>query len=110
WILDGRLVLRITPAYVRGRFFIQGQAELVANKNQSQTQPISADTDDLWIKIGMWKMFDLQIARYEGWEVYQFGMGLDLYTLERNGASDDTYSAPAIYGLTYAFYRPASVG
>jgi hypothetical protein len=58
----------------------------------------------------MWKLFDVQIGRYDAWEVYHFGMGLDLYTLERNGATDEVYSAPSIYGLTYAFYRPASVG
>jgi len=52
----------------------------------------------------------VQLGRYEGWEVYHFGMGLDLYTLERNGATDTVYSVPQIYGVTYAFYRPAGVG
>jgi hypothetical protein len=110
WLQQGRLVLRVTPTYTRGRFFIQGQAELVANKDQSLHQPDVVDTDDLWIRAGMWNLFDVQVGRYEGWEVYHFGMGLDLYTLERNGASDDLYAAPAIYGVTYAFYRPAGVG
>jgi hypothetical protein len=35
---------------------------------------------------------------------------MDLYTLERNGATDAIYSVPTIYGVTYAFYRPAGVG
>ena len=34
--------------------------------------------------------------RYEGWEVYPLGMGLDLNTLERQGASSEAFSAPAI--------------
>jgi hypothetical protein len=110
WLLQGRLVLRITPTYTHGRFFVQGQAELVANKDQSLHQPDIADTDDLWIKVGMWNIFDVQVGRYEGWEVYHFGMGLDLYTLERQGALDEAFSVPGIYGLTYAFYRPAGVG
>jgi hypothetical protein len=110
WLLGGRLVLRVTPTYTHGRFFVQAQAELVANKDQSQYQPNVADTDDLWIKVGMWKWGDIQLGRYEAWEVYHFGMGLDLYTLERNGAVDENLAAPSIYGLTYAFYRPASVG
>src|SRR5262249_4262205 len=80
WLQQGRLLLRVTPTYTRGRFFLQGQAELVANKDQSLHQRDTADTDDLWIKIGMWNLWDLQLGRYEGWEIYHFGMGLDLYT------------------------------
>jgi hypothetical protein len=107
---QGRLVLRMTPTWSNGNYFIQGQAEFVAEKDQSQAQPNTVDTDDMWIKFGKWRSWDVQVGRYEAWEVYHFGMGLDLYTLERNGATDTVYSAPAIYGLTYAFYRPAGVG
>ena len=107
---QGRMVLRVTPTWSNGTYFIQGQAELVAEKDQSQAQPNTVDTDDVWIKFGKWKSWDVQVGRYEGWEVYHFGMGLDLYTLERNGAVDTVYSAPSIYGVTYAFYRPAGVG
>jgi hypothetical protein len=107
---QGRFVLRTTPTWSNGDFFIQGQVELVGEKDQSQAQPNTVDTDDVWIKFGQWKRWDIQVGRYEAWEVYHFGMGLDLYTLERNGATDTIYAAPAIYGLTYAFYRPAGVG
>ena len=58
WLQQGRLVLRITPTYTHGRWFIQGQAELVGNKDQSSHQPDIVDTDDLWIKVGMWKFLD----------------------------------------------------
>jgi hypothetical protein len=110
WLQQGRLVLRMTPTWSDGQYFVQGQAEFVANKDQSQSQPNIGDTDDMWIKAGKWKSWDVQVGRYQGWEVYHFGMGLDLYTLERNGAVDNAYSVPSIYGVTYAFYRPAGVG
>jgi hypothetical protein len=110
WLQQGRVLLRVTPTYSDGKFFVQGQAELVANKDQSLRQPDVADTDDLWIRVGSWKRWDVQLGRFEGWEVYHFGMGLDLNTLERQGASSTAYSAPEIYGVTYAFYRPAGVG
>jgi hypothetical protein len=110
WLQQGRLVLRVSPTWSDGTYFIQGQAEIVANKDQSQSQPNIVDADDVWIKAGKWKSWDVQFGRYQGWEVYHFGMGLDLYTLERNGATDTQYSVPSIYGVTYAFYRPAGVG
>lgn len=110
WLQQGRVLVRVTPTYSKGELFVQGQAELVANKDQSLRQPDVADTDDLWIKFGHWNKWDVQLGRYEGWEVYHLGMGLDLNTLERQGASDEAYSVPAIYGVTYAYYRPASVG
>jgi hypothetical protein len=110
WLQQGRLLLRLTPTWSDGDYFVQGQAELVANKDQSLHQPDVADADDVWIKAGKWKSWDVQLGRYEGWEIYHFGMGLDLYTLERQGASDEAFSAPGIYGVTYAFYRPAGVG
>ncbi len=31
YFMQGRGVLRLTPTYVYGRFFVQGQAELVGN-------------------------------------------------------------------------------
>jgi hypothetical protein len=110
WLQQGRVLVRVTPTYTRGTLFVQGQAELVANKDQSLRQPDVADTDDLWLKVGRWNKWDVQLGRYEGWEVYHLGMGLDLNTLERQGASDEAFSVPSIYGVTYAFYRPASVG
>jgi hypothetical protein len=107
---QGRLVLRVTPTYSDGKFFVQGQAELVANKDQSLHQPDVADTDDLWIRTGMWNLWDAQVGRFEGWEVYHLGMGLDLNTLERQGALDEALSAPDIYGVTYGFYRAPGIG
>jgi hypothetical protein len=108
FLQQDRLVLRATPTWSDGKYFVQGQAEFVASRIDS-TDGIIWSADDVWIKTGKWNVFDVQVGRYEAWEVYHFGMGLDLYTFERAGAVGGPY-VPQIYGLTYAFYRPDSVG
>src|SRR3954471_3268231 len=85
-VSQGRAVLRVTPTYSLGSFYLQGQVEVVGNKDQAQVQPNVADIDDLWLRFGQWKQWDVQVGRYEAFEVYHFGMGLDLNTLERDGA------------------------
>jgi hypothetical protein len=111
---QGRAVLRVTPTWSDGKYFAQGQVELVGNKDQSDNQsstPPQADTDDVWVKTGRWKSWDVQLGRFEAWEVYHFGLGMDLYTLERAGASDGINGVvPTIYGVTYAFYRANLIG
>jgi len=114
---QGRGILRLTPAYVQGRFFIQGQAELVANQCQSTTEVCTTSgtfsTDDLWIRVGEWNSWDLKVGRFEAWEIYHTGMGLDLYTLERLGArqfdvpNSPGLDAPAFYGVNYLHDRPS---
>lgn len=111
WLQQGRFVLRATPTYVKGDWFVQGQAEFVANKDQTVNHPAVADTDDLWLRAGRWNQWDVQIGRYEAWELYHLGMGLDLNTVEREGANDgNTKAPPNIYGATFAYYRPSGVG
>lgn len=86
---QGRGQLRVTPAYVHGRFFIQGQVELVGNLCQTAnvTNVVcnagTFTTDDLWIRVGEWNRWDLKLGRFEAWEVYHLGMGMDPYTFER---------------------------
>jgi hypothetical protein len=87
WLQQGRAVLRVTPTYTSGSLFVQAQVELVGNKDQASSPPL-ATTDDLWVRLGQWNRWDLQLGRYESWEVYHLGMGLDENTLERNGATD----------------------
>jgi hypothetical protein len=109
---EGRALLRATPTWSDGNYFVQGQAELVANKNQI-TPSFSTNVDDMWVRVGKWNAWDVEVGRYEAWEVYHFGMGLDLNTLERAGASYNGNAGnpiASIYGVTYAFYRPAAVG
>jgi len=116
WIQQARLVFRVTPTYSLGNgWFIQGQAEMVATENQTITRSDTggADTDDLWLRIGQWNKWDFTLGRFEGWEVFHLGMGLDLNTFERDGAigpgdpGNGTGLKPVFYGLTDNQYRPA---
>jgi len=124
---QGRALLRVTPTYVRDRFFIQGQAELVANACQApapnaQTTSVcsvsgTVTTDDLLIRVGHRDTWDLTFGRFEGWEVYHLGMGLDPYTVERLGAGmfgqtgatgmGPQLEVPSLYGVNYMHDRPA---
>ena len=111
FIQQARMVLRVTPTYTQGNWFVQAQAELVANKDQTLKQPDVADTDDLWIRIGSWNKWDIQVGRFQAWEIYHLGMALDLNTFERKGAYDlSPNTPPDIYGVTYAWGRPSGVG
>jgi hypothetical protein len=124
---QGRGVLRVTPAYVHDRFFIQGQAELVGNLCQtaSTTNTVcntgTFTTDDLWIRVGEWNRWDVKVGRFEGWEVYHLGMGMESYTFERLGAgmfgtvsSDSKYApnpaleVPSLYAVNYLRDRPTN--
>jgi hypothetical protein len=121
WYQQGRGVVRLTPTYVADAFFIQGQIELVGNMCQSAaaTNVVcqasgTFDTDDLWVRVGQWNRWDLKVGRFEGWEVYHLGMGMEPYTFERLGArnfgvqtlSDPPLEAPLFYGVTYLHDRP----
>jgi hypothetical protein len=113
YLQQGRLLVRVTPTYSLGNFFVQAQAELVGNKDQSSTQssiPSVPDTDDLWVRIGQWKKWDLMLGRFEAFEIYHRGMGLDINTEERLGAFDDNNKPPDIYGATFLFDRPGRPG
>jgi hypothetical protein len=88
WLQEARGLLRVTPTYSNGSFFIQGQAELVAIKDQFASLADRAQTDDLWVRVGHWNRWDLQLGRFESWEVFHLGMGLDVNTLERKGAEN----------------------
>jgi hypothetical protein len=110
---QGRILLRVTPTYTLGGYFVQAQAEIVANKDQSSTQssiPSVPDADDVWVRIGAWKKWDLMFGRFEAFEIYHRGMGLDINTEERLGAFDDNNKPPDIYGATYLFDRPGRPG
>jgi len=103
-----RGLLRLTPTYSLGDYYVQGQAELVANGKQTAGQSFVPDVDDLWIRAGQWKTWDVQVGRYEAFEVYHFGMGMDLNTVERQGAKD-AHSTPEVFELgnnANIVYRP----
>jgi hypothetical protein len=108
WLQEGRFVLRASPTYSSGPWFVQGQAELVAGKDQTAVPRV--DADDVWVRAGKWNAFDVQAGRFEAWEIYHYGMGLDLYTLERRGAEVGGSTPPGIYGANFMYERPADVG
>jgi hypothetical protein len=121
WLQQGRGVLRVTPAYVSGNFFIQAQVELVGNQCQQAGGTTSScqtfgtfDTDDLWIRLGHWNLWDFKVGRYEAWEIYHTGMGLDINTMERQGATmgpivpGNIAAAPAFYAVNYLHDRPSA--
>jgi hypothetical protein len=110
WKQQARLLLRATPTYTFDDYFIQGQVELVGTGDQtiSRSDVGGADTDDLWLRIGKWNRWDLQVGRFEGWEVFHLGMGLDQNTFERKGAvgiGESQYNI-AFYGVTDNQFRP----
>jgi hypothetical protein len=119
YLQQGRMLVRVTPTYSDGRFFVQGQAEIVANECQTGGAAClnagTVDTDDMWIRVGKWNSWDIKAGRFEGWEVYHTGMGLDINTLERRGAQHEgvagtTLPVPDYYGSTYLQYRPSGLG
>ena len=114
WAQQSRAVLRATPTYSNSKgWFVQGQAELVGQGND---YPLAGGSlgqiDDLYVRVGKWNLIDFTAGRYQGWEVYHYGMGLDLNTLERAGADDPSLSKhPAqIYGVDYFWDRPNGPG
>ncbi|HLK92542.1 MAG TPA: hypothetical protein VKZ18_21790 [Polyangia bacterium] len=120
-LLDqGRFLLRVTPTYVRGDWFVQAQAELVANTNQYYPQGTNGlpdgvvAADDVWVRTGGLQSWDVTVGRFQAFDVYPLGMGLDLNTYERLGAYDPasagTPNGPArvaqLYAADYMLYRP----
>lgn len=107
WATQTRGVLRITPTHSTDKgWFAQGQAELVAMGDMSVPQPTLGSTDDLYVRFGKWNLFDLTVGRFQAWELAHYGMGLDLNTLERNGARiAGMASPPGVYGLSYLWDR-----
>ncbi|HTA88431.1 MAG TPA: hypothetical protein VK745_02605 [Polyangiaceae bacterium] len=95
---QGRGLLRLTPTYSAGDYYLQGQIEVVGNEYQTSDQPFISDIDDLWIRVGQWKTWDVQVGRFEAFEVYHFGMGMDLNTVERQGAKDSA-KTPDVFEL-----------
>jgi hypothetical protein len=107
---QSRGVVRASPTYTTGSWYVQAQAELVANGDQAQGQPINVSTDDLYLRTGEWKSWDVQVGRFEALEVYHFGLGMDQNTLERQGARDGQRGLPEVPGLSAFVYRQNGVG
>jgi len=105
WLQQGRFMLDVTGTYTWHRFFAQAKGQLLAHVEEVPGDEY-IDTDDAWIRLGQWDLWDLQFGRFEGWEVYHKGEGLERDTLEDKGAFD----GPDIYEVNYAFYRQNGFG
>lgn len=109
---QGRFVFRTTPVYnLRDDWFVQAQAEAVVNADQDDgLEQQYVEGDDLWVRTGMWDVFDVQVGRLQGWEVYHLGMGLDLNTFERNGAEGPSSTPKPLYTVSDMWDRGKSEG
>jgi hypothetical protein len=111
WATETRGVLRVTPTYnMKDGWFVQGNSEFVLHGDMTLTGATSmGTTDDLYLRVGKWNLFDVQFGRFQGWEVANhFGMGLDQNTLERAGAlipGGSVTPPPDTYGLSYFWDR-----
>lgn len=85
--VQGRLTLRFTPVYNFDKdWFAQSRIEFVGITEQQHEPGKYVDLDEAWIRVGRWNRFDATVGRTQGFEVYHFGMGLDINTQEREGA------------------------
>jgi hypothetical protein len=100
WIGRGRFMLDVTATKTWKRFFVQAKGQVLASIEQIPGVP-TINVDDAWVRFGMWDLWDLQVGRFEAWEVYTKGEGLERDTLEDLGA----FGGPDIYEVNYAFYR-----
>lgn len=108
---QGRLRLRVTPTYNRPNgWFAQTNIEFVANADQDHTVTRYVDVDEAWIRVGKWKTFDIQVGRMQGFEVYHYGMGLDLNTYERQGAVSFSQTPAQPYGVSDLWDRGINSG
>lgn len=107
-----RGMVRVTPTYnAGGDWFAQGNAELVAWGDQIADGVTGAvgTTDDLFVRVGKWNVFDVTVGRFQGWEIANhYGMALDQNTFERSGALVEGGSGDPPtdgYGLSYFWDR-----
>ena len=105
WLMQGRFMLDLTATYNWNQFFAQAKGQLLAHIEEIPGDEL-IDTDDAWVRFGMWDLWDVQIGRFEGWEVYHKGEGLERDTLEDLGA----FNGPDIYEVNFAFYRQDGIG
>ena len=111
WRQQSRFVLRTTPTFnVSDGWFVQGQGELVLTGAAPANTQDFLVADDLYVRTGKWNVFDITAGRFQGWEIYHLGMGLDLNTVERDGARTEGNRPVDLYGLTYFWDRPNGPG
>jgi hypothetical protein len=109
--MQGRLTLRVSGVYNRENdWFVQTNTEFVANVEQNNSTTNYVDVDDAYLRVGKWKWGDLTVGRLQGFEVYHFGMGLDLNTFERRGAETLSRTPAQPYALDDLWDRGVNNG
>ncbi len=106
WRQQARMVLRFTPTYnVGNQWFVQGQGELALIGAAPAGLNDAINADDLYVRVGKWNHLDFTVGRFQGWEIYHLGMGLDLFTVERQGAFTQNNTPVDMYGVTNLWDR-----
>jgi hypothetical protein len=109
WRQKSRMVLRLTPTFNAGNgWFAQAQGEVALSGSLPERNELIAD--DVYARVGKWNVADLTVGRFQAWEIYHFGMALDLNTVEREGATTEMTQPVGIYGVTTLWDRPSSPG
>lgn len=109
--MQGRFTLRVTPVYnMHDDWFLQSNFEYIANTEQDHKVDEYSDVDEAWLRLGKWKTFDVTVGRTQGFEVYHFGMGLDLNTYERQGAKSFSKTPAQAYSLSNLWDRGINNG
>jgi len=109
--MQGRLTFRTSAVYNHSdNWFILSNTEFVANTEQNNSTTNYVDVDDAYLRIGKWKKFDITVGRLQGFEVYHFGMGLDLNTYERVGAASFSKTPAQPYALDALWDRGVNNG
>jgi hypothetical protein len=108
-ISQARGVLRLSPTVsTPDGWFAQGQWEAVGHGDMLVRNNNLGSTDDLYVRVGKWNVFDITAGRFQGWEIANhYGMALDINTLERDGAVIEAQGSKPVpaYGLTYFWDR-----
>jgi hypothetical protein len=111
WRQQSRLVLRATPTYnASGGWFAQAQGEFVLLGATPANNQENLGSDDLYVRLGQWNVFDVSAGRFQGWEVYHLGMGLDLNTVERDGAATNNNRPVDLRDLQFLWDRADGPG
>ncbi len=88
-------------------WFAASRIEFVAITEQQHEAGKYVDVDEAWVRVGRWNRFDATVGRTQGFEVYHFGMGMDINTQEREGARA---SVGATVQQPYALTEPLDRG
>jgi hypothetical protein len=80
------------------RHFFRANGQVVAWIREEKGN-YQVNADDVYVQVGRRKSWDLKLGRFFAWNVYNKGLGFDLYTLEDTGALREGPFNQAIFGV-----------